>query len=89
MLAECLRDGRRPRQVVEVRGLAQVSDEGELAEAVAGVVAAHPDDVAAYRAGDDKERKKKFGFLMGEAIKATGHRGNPQLLRRLLDERLT
>jgi len=65
-----------------------VSDEGELASVVDEVVAAHPDVVAEYRAGDDKTRKKKRGFLMGEAMKATKGQGNPQLLNRLLDERL-
>ena len=39
-------------------------------------------------AGDDKVKKKKRGFLMGEVMKATEGQGNPQLLNRLLDERL-
>ena len=89
MLAECLREPKRPKQVVEERGLAQVSDEGELASIVDEIIAAHPDVVADYRAGDDKVRKKKRGFLMGEAMKATKNQGNPQLLNRLLDARLS
>ena len=44
--------------------------------------------VAEYRSGDDKARKKKRGFLMGEAMKASKGQGNPQLLNRLLDEKL-
>src|SRR5918995_1654365 len=88
VLAECLREAKRPKQVVEERGLAQVSDESELASVVDEIIAAHPDVVADYRAGDDKTRKKKRGFLMGEAMKATKGQGNPQLLNRLLDERL-
>jgi aspartyl-tRNA(Asn)/glutamyl-tRNA(Gln) amidotransferase subunit B len=89
VLAESLRTGKRPREVVEERGLAQVSDEGELASIVDEIIAAHPDVVAEYRAGDDKSRKKKRGFLMGEAMKATKGQGNPQLLNRLLDARLS
>ncbi len=89
VLAECLREPKRPKQVVEERGLAQVSDEGELASIVDEIIAAHPDVVADYRAGDDKSRKKKRGFLMGEAMKATKGQGNPQLLNRLLDTRLS
>jgi aspartyl-tRNA(Asn)/glutamyl-tRNA(Gln) amidotransferase subunit B len=89
VLAECLREPKRPKQVVEERGLAQVSDEGELASIVDEILAAHPDVVADYRAGDDKARKKKRGFLMGEAMKATKGQGNPQLLNRLLDARLS
>jgi aspartyl-tRNA(Asn)/glutamyl-tRNA(Gln) amidotransferase subunit B len=88
VLAECLRVPKRPRQVVVERGLAQMSDETELAAVVDAAVAAHPDEVAAYRGGDEKTRKKKLGFLMSEALTATAGRGNPGLLNRLLRDRL-
>jgi aspartyl-tRNA(Asn)/glutamyl-tRNA(Gln) amidotransferase subunit B len=88
VLAECVRSGRRPRAVVDERGLAQVSDEGELAALIDRILAEHADEVEQYRAGDDKVRKKKLGFFMGQAMDATEKKANPQLLRRLLDERL-
>jgi aspartyl-tRNA(Asn)/glutamyl-tRNA(Gln) amidotransferase subunit B len=88
VLDECLREPKRPKQVVEARGLAQVSDEGELAAVIEQVIGEHPDEVAAFRSGDEKERKKKFGFLMGEARQATGGQGNMQVLKRLLEEQL-
>jgi aspartyl-tRNA(Asn)/glutamyl-tRNA(Gln) amidotransferase subunit B len=88
VLDECLREPKRPKQVVEERGLAQVSDESALATVVDAVLDAHPSDVADYRAGDEKARKKKQGFFMGEVMRATNNQGNPQLLRRLLQERL-
>jgi aspartyl-tRNA(Asn)/glutamyl-tRNA(Gln) amidotransferase subunit B len=88
VLAECLRVPKRPRAVVEERGLAQVSDEATLTRAVDDVLAAHPDVVAAYQAGDAKERKKKSGFLMGEAMRATDNKADPKLLIRLIRERL-
>jgi aspartyl-tRNA(Asn)/glutamyl-tRNA(Gln) amidotransferase subunit B len=88
VLGECLREPKRPKQVVEERGLAQVSDTGALGAVVDEVLAAHADAVEEYRAGDDKVRKKKRGFLMGEAMKALKGQGNPQVLNRLLDERL-
>ncbi len=88
VLAECLVSATRPRAVVEARGLAQVSDEGALAAVIDGILAANAADVEEYRAGDDKLRKKKRGFLMGEAMKATKGAANPQLLNQLLDERL-
>ncbi len=88
VLAECVRAGRRPRAVVDERGLAQVSDEGELAGLIDRILAEHADEVEQYRAGDDKVRKKKQGFFMGQAMKATENKANPQLLKRLLDERL-
>jgi aspartyl-tRNA(Asn)/glutamyl-tRNA(Gln) amidotransferase subunit B len=65
-----------------------VSDAGALAAVVDQVLAANADAVAEYRSGDDKARKKKRGFLMGECMKALQGQGNPQLLNALLDERL-
>jgi len=88
VLGECLREPKRPKQVIDERGLAQVSDEGALAAVVDAVLAANADAVDEYRAGDDKVRKKKRGFLMGEAMKALRGQGNPQVLNQLLDERL-
>jgi len=88
VLTEGLRSGAAPREIVAARGLAQVSDEGELARVVAQVLEAHADVASEYRAGDDKVRKKKIGFLTGQAVTATDKQGNPQLLRRLLEEQL-
>jgi aspartyl-tRNA(Asn)/glutamyl-tRNA(Gln) amidotransferase subunit B len=88
VLDEALREPKRPKQIVEERGLAQVSDEGELGAVIDAIIAANADEVEAYRAGDDKAKKKKRGFFMGEAMKATKGQGNPQLLNRLLDARL-
>ena len=88
VLVEGLRTGTPARDIVAARGLAQVSDESALAATVTQVLAAYPDDVAAYRAGDEKVQKKKIGFLMGQAIKATSNQGNPQVLRRVLEEQL-
>ena len=89
VLAECLAQPKRPKQVVAERGLTQVSDAGELGSTIDAILAANPADVDEYRTGDDKVRKKKRGFFMGEAMKATKGQGNPQLLNQLLDERLT
>ncbi len=88
VFAACVADGSSPRAVVAEKGLAQVSDTGELGTILDAVIAANADAVAQYHAGDDKERKKKRGFLMGEAMKASKGQGNPQLLNQLLDERL-
>jgi aspartyl-tRNA(Asn)/glutamyl-tRNA(Gln) amidotransferase subunit B len=88
VLGECLAEPKRPKQVVEERGLVQVSDVGELAGVIDELFSAHESDVAEYRAGDDKARKKKRGFFMGELMKATKGQANPQVLNQLLDERL-
>jgi aspartyl-tRNA(Asn)/glutamyl-tRNA(Gln) amidotransferase subunit B len=88
VLAESFRTAKRPKQVVEEHGLAQVSDEGELATLIDGILADNPSEVERYRAGDDKARKRLRGFFMGNAMKATQGKADPQLLTRLLDERL-
>lgn len=88
VLRDSLRDGLRPSQVVEERGLAQVSDEGELAKVVADIIASSSDEVERYRTGDDKERKKLRGFFMGQVMAATRGKGNPQVLARLVDAEL-
>ncbi len=89
VLAEALTDGKRPEQIVADRSLAQVSDEDELVTVLDALITENPDEVSRYREGDDKTRKKLRGFFMGQAMKATKGQGNPQLLNRLLDERLS
>ena len=59
VLAESLREEKWPRDIVEARGLAQVSDEGELAAVVDEVLAANADVVDEYRAGDDDRRRRR------------------------------
>jgi aspartyl-tRNA(Asn)/glutamyl-tRNA(Gln) amidotransferase subunit B len=89
VLTEALRSGERPAAIVAARGLAQESDTDALGATVDAVLAANSDVVAEYRAGDDQVRKKKRGFLMGEAMKELGGRANGRVLQRLLDERLS
>ncbi len=79
-----LATGRTARQVIEAENLAQVSDESELRELIVRILADHSDDVKRYHAG----KKNLRGFFMGEAMKITRGRANPQLLNRLLDELL-
>jgi aspartyl-tRNA(Asn)/glutamyl-tRNA(Gln) amidotransferase subunit B len=88
VLAECLAEPKRPAQVVQERGLSQVSDADELVGVVDQVLADNAEAVADYRAGDDKARKKKRGFLMGEVMKSLQGRGNPQVVNQLLDQKL-
>ncbi len=84
VLAELVRTGGSPRAIVEARGLAQVSDESALGDAVTRVVAREPSNAAAYRQG----RTGLLGWFVGQVMKETGGRANPQLLQRLLREQL-
>jgi aspartyl-tRNA(Asn)/glutamyl-tRNA(Gln) amidotransferase subunit B len=88
VLGESLREEKWPRTIVEERGLAQVSDAAALEAVVDDVIAKNADVVDEYRNGDDKVKKKKQGFLMGEAMKALKNQGNPGLISKILADRL-
>ena len=68
-----------PAQLVASEGLAQVSDRGALEQAVRDVIAKSPSQVAEFKAG----KEKVLGFLVGQVMKATGGKANPQLLQEL------
>ncbi len=76
--------GRSAQEIVEAEGLAQVSDQEALAAIVAQVVAEHPEEVARYRSG----KTQVFGWLMGQVMRATRGKANPQVVRGLLQEAL-
>jgi len=69
---------------VRQRGLAQISDEGALAEIVARVLAENPKAVADFRSG----KEAALGFLQGQVMKATGGQANPKKTRELLSRML-
>ena len=76
--------GVRPGDVVRERGLVQISDAGELAAIVQRVVEANPGPVADYFAG----KEKAITFLVGQIMKETRGRANPQETNRILREEL-
>ncbi len=70
-------DGERDVDaLIEARGLRQIRDDGAIADAVAAVLAANPKNVEEYRAG----KAKALNALVGQVMKATGGRANPQLV---------
>jgi aspartyl-tRNA(Asn)/glutamyl-tRNA(Gln) amidotransferase subunit B len=71
-------------QIIDARGLRQISDAGELEALVAGVLDANPAQVAEYRAGKDKA----FNYLVGQAMKASKGKANPAQVSELLKKRL-
>jgi len=75
---------RDPAELVAAEGLAQVSDRGALDAAVADVLAKHPAQVAEFRAG----KERVLGFLVGQVMKATGGKANPQVVQELLRKAL-
>lgn len=75
-------------QIIEARGLKQVSDTGALEAMVDEVIANNPAQVEQYRAADDGKRKKLSGFFVGQIMKASKGQANPQLLNELLLKKL-
>ena len=80
VFAGMVADKAEPEDVVERRGLGQISDTAELEAAVAQVIAASPSQVEQYRGG----KQQVLGYLVGQVMKATGGRANPQLVNELL-----
>jgi aspartyl-tRNA(Asn)/glutamyl-tRNA(Gln) amidotransferase subunit B len=71
-------------QIIQARGLRQISDSGELERIVAAVLDANPAQVAEYRAGKDKA----FNYLVGQAMKASKGKANPAQLSEILKRKL-
>jgi len=71
-------------RMIEEMGLKQISDLGELEKIVDKIIAVNPDQVADYRAG----KAKAFNFLVGQAMKATKGKANPQQLNEILKRKL-
>jgi len=83
VLEHMLASGDDPATIIEREGLALMS-EADLLALVEGVVAAHPDRVEAYQGG----RKGLFGFFMGQVMKGSKGKADPERARALLEERL-
>lgn len=73
-----------PKSIIESRGLSQVSDPNEIVAIIDRVIAANPEQVAAYRGG----KTKMFGFFVGQVMKESEGKANPKLVNDLLQEKL-
>ena len=77
-------DERGVDEIIEVRGLRQISDTGELRSVVEEVVATHPAQVAQFRTG----KRKVLGFFVGQVMKATRGKADPKRINELIVEAL-
>lgn len=84
LVVEILESGEDAQKLVEKKGLSVISDESSILPLVQKVVADNPEQVKAYKGGRDK----LFGFFVGQIMKETKGRANPQLLNKLLKEEL-
>jgi aspartyl-tRNA(Asn)/glutamyl-tRNA(Gln) amidotransferase subunit B len=74
------REKKAPRQIIEEKGLKQISDTSALEKTIQEVMAQNPDAVKSYKAG----KKASFGFFVGQVMKATKGQANPQVVNELL-----
>jgi len=81
---ESYQTGEPPAQIVETKGLQQISDEPQLWEIIDGIVKANPKQATDYANGKDS----LFGFFVGQVMKLTGGRANPVMATDLLHKRL-
>jgi aspartyl-tRNA(Asn)/glutamyl-tRNA(Gln) amidotransferase subunit B len=81
---EMLDSSNTPEQIVSDKGLEQVSDLSSIEAAIDLVLASSTKQIAQYRAGNEKV----FGFLVGQVMKATHGRANPQRVNEVLREKL-
>lgn len=70
--------------IIQAKGLVQITDESAIIAAIDDVIAKNPQQLADFRAGKDR----LFGFFVGQAMKATQGKANPDALNRLLKEKL-
>jgi aspartyl-tRNA(Asn)/glutamyl-tRNA(Gln) amidotransferase subunit B len=80
----CAASGKTPEQIVQEKGLTQVSDEGALAKIIDEVMAKSQAQVAQYRSG----KETVLGFFVGQVMKASGGKANPGKVNELLKRKL-
>ena len=73
---------RSASEIVQEKGLVQITDQEEIRRVVSQVVESNPKQLEQYRRG----QTRVFGFFMGQVMKATQGKANPQLVNKILKE---
>ena len=84
ILPELLEKGGSPKAIVDERGLGMISDPAAIQAIVDELLAAHPDEVEAFRGGKNKLQ----GFFVGQLMKKTGGKADPKLANQILSRKL-
>ena len=84
IIVEMMETGEKASAIVEKKGLSQISDTGAIKEIAQKIIDANPSQVEAYKGGKDK----LFGFFVGQVMKETKGRANPQSVNQILKELL-
>ena len=84
VLEELFEDPKDPEEIIKEKGWIQISDEGAIKEVVQKILNANPQSISDYKAGKDRA----LGFLVGQAMKETKGKANPQMLNKMFLEEL-
>ena len=84
VLEELFENPKDPEEIVKEKGWIQISDEGAIKEVVLKVLESNPQSAADYKAG----KEKAIGFLVGQAMKETKGKANPQMLNKMFKENM-
>jgi aspartyl-tRNA(Asn)/glutamyl-tRNA(Gln) amidotransferase subunit B len=82
---EMVATGREPEEIIRAQGLVQISDEEDLMAQAREIMAAHPKEVADFKAG----KTKVMGFFVGQLMKKTKGQANPRLANEIFKKLLT
>jgi aspartyl-tRNA(Asn)/glutamyl-tRNA(Gln) amidotransferase subunit B len=85
VLPEMVRTGKNAKEIVQEKGLVQVTDTAEIERMIRQVMENHPKELAAYRSGKDK----LFGFFVGQVMKVSAGKASPALVNDLLKKMLS
>jgi glutaminyl-tRNA synthetase len=77
---EMTKSGEDPTQIVEAKGLIQISDPAKILPIIKEIIAKNPDNVEKFRAGNSK----LLGFFVGQVLKTTGGKANPKVVNELV-----
>ncbi len=85
VFAEMVETGKAAKDIVEAKGLKQITDTGPIEAAADQIIASSPDNVAKYKAGNEK----LIGWFVGQVMKATGGKANPGVVNEILKKKLS
>ncbi len=76
--------GKKPGEIIEEKGIKQIGSEDELSDIIEKIISANEKSVHDYKAG----KKEALGFLVGQVMRETKGQANPNLVNKILEEKL-
>jgi len=82
---EMWKTGKQPKEIIEEKGLVQITDTGALETAIGEILKANPAQLEQYKQG----KEKVFGYFVGQVMKVTKGKANPKLVNEILRKKLS